>query len=59
MDEPLYDRLGIDMSALGCVMLDAEPLNVHDFLSKDCPGKVAQLPTRGLNYGDLPAEAQA
>ena len=31
---------------------------LYDFLSKNCPGKVAQLPSRGLNYGDLPVEAQ-
>lgn len=43
MDKPLYDRLGIDTSTLGCVMLDAEPLDVHDAFSDQF-----------WYYGDLP-----
>lgn len=39
----LYERLGINMAALGCVMLDAEPLDVHEM-----------FPESFWYYGDLP-----
>lgn len=41
----LYERLGINISTLGCVMLDAEPLDVHDMFPKSF-----------WYYGDLPGQ---
>ena len=43
MTGSLYERLGINMAALGCVMLDADPLDVH-----------GQFPESFWYYGDLP-----
>ena len=39
----LYERLGINMADLGCVMLDAAPLGVHD-----------EFPESFWYYGDMP-----